>query len=787
MRKEECKKKWHILWTNASHGPWISQKDIKNEKYKRDESVFESFCPYRMKVNRKFDDHMKASIARDLGNQSKQDEALKFHELQTSELNKSLPKILEVIELSHTSNEDFQVDNKQHEFDCELVKITGCFEGKFVICKGYARIELQKGKAKTIYYKEIVNIFKRRRYHQINSLEIFTVSGKTYFLHFIDANPHQIIKKILAYELPKALYIQRSRDFVSFFNEQKFTEKWMNYEMSTFDYLMTINIFSGRTYNDASQYPFLPWTLNDYTSNYIDLSDPIFYRDLSLPVGAIGKERFDMLRTRVECGQTQFLYSSFAVCPLSVFLWLIRVECFTSLHIEMQSGKFDVPSRIFGSISDAFNLATTRLGDYRELIPEFFFMPEFLQNKNNFDFGKKNDVQVDDVNLPPWAKSAIHFVYTMRKSLESDVVSKTINKWIDMFFGVDQKSDKNSYNPCLYPSIWTKENKNNQEKREEIEASISNLGAMPTPLFTSKHPQRNQKPVKKDLQFPKLKLGDDLIIKSAFLDAKTDTIKFITADTLTISKITKRYTEISTLKSYKYENIEKIASLDITLTKNSTLANFESESIKQLTNISVVCVGNDLNAAVTDDATLNIFNSTDLLFSVPFYGETIRCLDIAQNFGVVACGTASSSASAGFVTLCRIDDGTKISSIEHKFAPSIIKITKKWGFILCFDSYGNFSVTTINGEKIIDDMCLKREINCATTWTNSSGFDFFAAAFDDGKIVISEAFYGFDSPNKQSYRCFSKVIEMQYCSQIGSLVCITESGSVHIYYVDNVC
>ena len=45
----------------------------------------------------------------------------------------------------------------------------------------------------------------------------------------------------------------------------------------------------------------------------------------------------------------------------------------------------------------------------KELIPEFFYLPEFLINNNRFDLGRKqNGDALDDVILPPWAKGDPH-------------------------------------------------------------------------------------------------------------------------------------------------------------------------------------------------------------------------------------------------------------------------------------------------------------------------------------------------------------------------------------------
>ena len=46
------------------------------------------------------------------------------------------------------------------------------------------------------------------------------------------------------------------------------------------------------------------------------------------------------------------------------------------------------------------------MADVKELIPEFFYLPEFLVNENKFDLGRKQSGEsVGDVLLPPWAKN----------------------------------------------------------------------------------------------------------------------------------------------------------------------------------------------------------------------------------------------------------------------------------------------------------------------------------------------------------------------------------------------
>lgn len=93
----------------------------------------------------------------------------------------------------------------------------------------------------------------------------------------------------------------------------------------------------------------------------------------------------------------------------------------------------------------------------KELIPEFYSLPEFLLNKNRFDFGKKqNGERVDDVIMPQWAKkNARLFIQMHRASLESKFVSQNLHHWIDLIFGAKQQGELalkacNLFHPYTY-------------------------------------------------------------------------------------------------------------------------------------------------------------------------------------------------------------------------------------------------------------------------------------------------------------------------------------------------
>ena len=77
------------------------------------------------------------------------------------------------------------------------------------------------------------------------------------------------------------------------------------------------------------------------------------------------------------------------------------------------------------------------LADNKELIPEFYLGDgSFLKNLNSLDLGLNHlEEKVTDVTLPPWAESPLDFVLKHRQALESNVVSASLHKWIDLVFG----------------------------------------------------------------------------------------------------------------------------------------------------------------------------------------------------------------------------------------------------------------------------------------------------------------------------------------------------------------
>ncbi len=63
--------------------------------------------------------------------------------------------------------------------------------------------------------------------------------------------------------------------------------------------------------------------------------------------------------------------------------YLVRLEPFTTLHIQLQSDRFDLADRQFHSIASTWRILYQNPNDVKELIPEFFYLSEFLENMNS--------------------------------------------------------------------------------------------------------------------------------------------------------------------------------------------------------------------------------------------------------------------------------------------------------------------------------------------------------------------------------------------------------------------
>ncbi|XP_029926583.1 WD repeat- and FYVE domain-containing protein 4 [Myripristis murdjan] len=284
--------------------------------------------------------------------------------------------------------------------------------------------------------------------------------------------------------------------------------KWQRGEISNFEYLMHLNTLAGRTYNDLMQYPVFPWVLADYESETLDLTNPATFRDLSKPMGAQTEKRKEMFIQRYQEVEStegegdlsaQCHYCTHYSSAIIVSSFLVRMEPFSHTFLALQGG-FDIPERMFHCVKKEWESASRdTMADVRELIPEFFYLPDFLVNSNHIHLGCLEDgTALGDVVLPPWAKGdPQEFIRIHREALESDYVSSHLHLWIDLIFGHRQQGPAavESIN-TFHPYFYARRQRGRQVAADPLIKStilgyVSNFGQVPKQLFTKPHPPRS--------------------------------------------------------------------------------------------------------------------------------------------------------------------------------------------------------------------------------------------------------------------------------------------------------
>ena len=410
----------------------------------------------------------------------------------------------------------------QVRVDCERIKIQGSYFGKILVndseihfhssgelkpdCEEYFGSALQFTRVEKEYERiwnrsEVEEVFARRFQHLHTAFEIFLKNGKSVLFNVFNKGTRNQILGIM--KKWKGLVV------VSDLSEKalrKQTQKWREGNLSNFEYLMILNKYSSRSFNDMGQYPIFPWIVKDFSSDKLKLDNPEVFRDLRYPVGAQSEENRRELQKKFEMWKDDeieaFHYGSHYSSGGVVSHYLVRLPPFTFQAKSLQGGQFDVPDRLFISIEGAWRSCVSPSGDVKELVPEMFYLPEMFVNLNSENFGKTQfGHAVNEVQLPVWAKSPYDFVRKHRKALESEYVSSNLNHWIDLIFGFKQKGQEaekafNKFYSITYEETIT----TIMSKEQDIMSlhpyieQIAHFGQTPVQLFKNPHPKRNSKP-----------------------------------------------------------------------------------------------------------------------------------------------------------------------------------------------------------------------------------------------------------------------------------------------------
>ncbi|KAJ4920566.1 hypothetical protein JOQ06_022127 [Pogonophryne albipinna] len=496
-------------WKASRRGLVCERGPQQDEMHWRVSSA-ENFSRMRLKLvrNYNFDPHREASALRDnLGvhQQRVNPDSLLLEAVKQVKVSDLEDDILDLPEddpsAANNQVEAEEVGQKEKLVlweDCELVTVVDVVPGRLELTTQHIYFydssqEKEEGVGHDFKWplSQIREVHLRRYNLRRSALEIFLIDQTNYFLNFKKEVRNKVYSRML---LLRSLSLYGTRSPQELLKASGLTQKWVNREISNFDYLMQLNTIAGRTYNNLAQYPVV---------QELDLSDPRCFRDLSKPVAALNERNAKAVREKYESFEDptgtidRFHYGTHYSNAAGVMHYLMRVEPFTSLHIQLQSGRFDCADRQFHSIPSTWQTLMDNPNDVKELIPEFFYFPEFLENQNGFDLGRLqiSKERVNDVILPKWAKSPEDFIHKHRKALESECVSAHLHEWIDLIFGYKQRGPAavealNVFYYCTYEGAVDLDAITDEKERKAVEGMISNFGQTPCQLLKEPHPVR---------------------------------------------------------------------------------------------------------------------------------------------------------------------------------------------------------------------------------------------------------------------------------------------------------
>jgi hypothetical protein len=611
---------------------------------------------------------------------------------------------------------------------CTLVKINRDIPAMLSEVENVLQIVLPNRKM-AIPDAELTRVLHRVRFHTHICVELFTRQRRSFLLDFGENPAAQAV-------ISDFKILSSHRSDVELFHGKGFTQEWIDGDLSSFEYLMTINEFSGRSFRDSTIYPIFPWVVaSDAPLVHSASTIHAFFRDLSRPMAA-------------QSGEQNICYCTAPSRPAVLAYFLGRCAPFASLAVHNP-----IPET-FTSMQDAVEFAIAN-SVFMELCPEFFFGAEYFQG---------------DFTLPAWASNSHEFVYTHRKILESEEVSQHLHRWIDLIFGVSATT--------VFASM-----------DEADERSAKRNGSMPLPLFSQSHPGRRPAlPRKSRLQSAIVRSSDrQNLMWAHVITATASAVTFFAIQTdnclfcakirfLSNASASQTVVEgfpVTSLRAGFHGGVialdEARTSLVVgqkksVLTEPLSMSGVEHIAVHGQT-IVLLNRGGQVFASQSPS-----FQSWRLVTSV----TSDYCCALAVNdpFATMAIGTRD-----GHVVLSSSIDGLIRCACDVGGPPRKILITNGWGFVFV-ETAGALWLFTINGA-LLRRVPMDFTISAIETWACERGCDFIAIAAEGRQIRIFEAF--FLQIDQFVFTAGENVLAMKYILRSRALAIVTVGGDLVVF------
>lgn len=233
-------------------------------------------------------------------------------------------------------------------FPARYIPIDGEVEGELIITDHKIYFLPSKYCNKSMHIScdivDISEIWLKRYQHQEKGIEILFDTNKLLFFAFHNENDFKSFKDMFDDKIAQTPDANKI---------QPVTQQWREGSLTNWEYLMALNQFSGRTYNDLMQYPVFPWILSNYTAKVLDLSDCDNFRKLHKPIAVQNEinelhyiDNYNYMSTTVTNMGTLCLqpyhYSSHYSNSGTVLHFLVRVPPYTGFFLKYQGEFFFV-------------------------------------------------------------------------------------------------------------------------------------------------------------------------------------------------------------------------------------------------------------------------------------------------------------------------------------------------------------------------------------------------------------------------------------------------------------
>ena len=262
---------------------------------------------------------------------------------------------------------------------------------------------------------------------KLNTIEIFLRNGKSYQIAF---DTYDKVKKVACFikqHVPNEVqkFIQDNDDSISFFKKFNYIDDWRNGRISTTEFLMRLNLFSGFSFRNFNRYPIFPFLYTNIQTHE--------KRNLSYLFNCQTEEKrehtADIGKTLTLPNGTPCFNTEYVTCALQVAIKLPAITPWQETHLRIQKG-LDEKGRVITSQGMAM---TSTPGECPVL---WYMLPQIFENCNEISLFEdlRNEFILPSVKGCK-TYSWFAFVQGNTEYLESDEISKEIHNWIDLIFG----------------------------------------------------------------------------------------------------------------------------------------------------------------------------------------------------------------------------------------------------------------------------------------------------------------------------------------------------------------